>query len=996
MIRIDSGDFALYLLEYFLSHIFSREIVVLAYRVRTAVRRMLLKGTMPLVLTALFTSACGAQQLAAKPLQVSTLAASTGDDWVESTLKRLTLAEKVAQLVFPSTQGSYYAEDSETWRELERLIVSRKVGGLVLSIGDVYEYAVQVNRIQKLADVPLLVAGDFEYGVAMRVPRATAFPRAMAIGATRNARYAYEVGRVTAIEGRALGVQQNYAPTIDVNNNPRNPVINTRSFGDDVSLVSDMGAAFVKGTQDGGMISTVKHFPGHGDTDVDTHLGLVTLNFDKKHFDQVELPPFKAAIKSGAMSVMVGHIAVPAFDTAVGIPATVSSKLTTELLRNELKFDGLIVTDAMRMRGVSAKYGAGEASVLALKAGSDVVLMPTDIDVAIDAIIAAVKRGEISEERIDASVRKLLKAKQWAGLDKNRFVDVDKIAGVVGSREHELLARKVARNAVTVLGNRKEILPLSPTDTRKILDLVIADTEDPRDGRSFHSLLRERRNNVDFAKVDPRSNELEYDSIIESAKGADIILCQLQLTTRSGEMTGFISTRQKSFLSRLASLGKPIVAIAFGNPYVVMDLPKVESYVCAYSSSDVMQEAVAEVLFAEEPAQGKLPITIPGIYKFGDGVEYPKMRLRRGLPEEAGFTKGGLAKVDAIIDQAIRDSSFPGAVLLIAKDGIIVHEKAFGSYDYEPYSKRTDVNTMFDLASVTKVISTTSAMMRLVGEGKLKLEDPVIKYIPKFGQKGKEHITLYNLLVHNSGLVGWRKFYELSKNPQEILDTIFAARLMYKTGDSTIYSDLGLITTGKIVEKVTGTSLDRYVDSVFFKPLGMSGTMFNPPERLWNRVMPTEVDTYWRKTGTAVRGTVHDENAWALGGVAGHAGLFSTAPNLAILLQMELNGGMYGGKRYLNEDIIRQFTTRQSEKSTRGIGWDMKPASRSWAGTLLSTRTFLHTGFTGTSVAADPTRNLIIVLLTNRVYPTRASQKINAVRPQVHDAVVRALNQEQK
>jgi len=955
--------------------------------------QILLRGFLLLLPVIFLAGISQAQQASAKAVSPSPVG---GDAWVESTLKQLSLQEKVSQLIFPSIQGSYYAEDADSWRELERLVANRKVGGLVLSIGDVYEYAVQVNRIQKLADVPLLVAGDFEYGVAMRVPRATAFPRAMAIGATRNSRYAYEIARATAQEGRALGVQQNYAPTIDVNNNPRNPVINTRSFGDDVNLVSEMGAAYVKGTQDGGMISTIKHFPGHGDTDIDTHLGLVTLNFDKKHFDQIELPPFKAAIKSGAMSVMVGHIAVPAFDTGVGIPATVSPKITTDLLRNELKFDGLIVTDAMRMRGVSMKYGAGEASVLALKAGTDIVLMPTDIDVAIDAVVAAVKRGEISEQRIEASVRKLLKAKEWAGLDGNRFVDVARISEVVGSRQNEILAREVARKAVTVLGNKKDILPLSPTDTRKFLDLVVADTEDPKEGRNFHAELRSRRNNIEFAKVDPRSNEEEYDSVVENAKGVDVILFQLQLTTRSGEMTGFVSSKQKNLMVRLASLGKPMIAVAFGNPYVVMDLPKVDAYVCAYSNSDVMQDAVAEVLFAEAPAQGKLPITIPGFYKFGDGVEYPKTRLRRGLPEEVGFTREGLDNVDAIVEQAIRDTAFPGAVLVVAKDGIIVHEKAFGSYEYDPYSKRVDISTMFDLASVTKVISTTSAMMRLVGEGKIKLDDPVVRYIPKFGQHGKEHITVYNLMVHNSGLVGWGKFYEVCKIPQALLDTVFAAPLIYKTGDTTIYSDLGLITTGKIIEKVSGTTLDKFVDSVFFKPLGMSSTMYNPPEKLWNHVMPTEVDNFWRKTGVAVRGTVHDENAWVLGGVSGHAGLFSTAPNLAILLQMELNGGTYGGKRYLRDDILRQFTTRQSEKSTRGIGWDMKPATRSWAGTLLSTKTFLHTGFTGTSVAADPTRNLIIVLLTNRVYPTRESQKINAVRPRVHDAVVRALKQEQK
>lgn len=919
--------------------------------------------------------------------------ADSSGDWIEVTLQHLSLEEKVGQLLFVATPGTYYAEDSDEWKEIVRYATERKIGGFVFSIGDVYEYAVQLNKLQSIVEVPLLIAGDFEYGAAMRVRRSTMFPRAMAIGATRNARYAYEAGRITALEGRAIGVHQNYAPTIDVNNNPRNPVINTRSFGDDVHLVSEMGAAYTRGSQDGGMIATLKHFPGHGDTDVDTHLGLATLSHEKDHYDAIEFPPFTAAIKAGAMSVMVGHIAVPVFDTASGIPASVSPRITTDLLRKKLGFSGLIVTDALRMRGVAARYSPGEAAVLALNAGADVVLMPADIDVAIDAIITAIRRNILTEERLDESVRRILKAKQWAGLDRDRFVDVSKVASVVDTREHRARALEIARKAVTILGNKNSILPLSVVERRKFLDIVISDSEDPRAGRSFHNSLRNRLN-ADIARIDDRSNDLEYDSVVASARRADVLVFQFLLTVRSGEMTGFISRKQKDLVARLAALGKPMIAISFGNPYVMMELPPLEAYVCAYSDAPVMQQAVAEVAFAEEPAVGKLPITIPKFFKFGDGIQYPKTRLRVGEPEEAGFTVEGLKNVDKVIEDAIKDSAFPGATLVIARNGIIVREQGYGSFDYELYSKRVGVNSMFDLASVTKVISTTSAVMRLVGEGKLDLKDPVVKYFPKFGQHGKEHITLYNLLVHNSGLIGWAKFYESSQTPQAILDSIVASQLRYSTGDTTIYSDLGLITVGKIIEKVSGTPLDRFIDSVFFSPLGMTSTMYNPPERLWQRIMPTEVDTFWRKTGKAVRGTVHDENAAVLGGVSGHAGLFSTAPDLAVILQMLLNGGTYGGARYLKEEVIQEFTTRQNLKSSRGIGWDTKASSRSWAGRLLSEKTFLHTGFCGTSVAVDPTRNLIVVFLTNRVHPTRANVKINQVRPRLHEAIVHALKQD--
>lgn len=911
--------------------------------------------------------------------------------WVDSTLSKLTLEEKVGQLVYVWTLGRYYPYDSEHWQELERLATKRKLGGFIFSIGDVYEYPIQLNKLQQLANVPLMIACDLEYGMGMRVRHSTTFPRAMAVGATRNPKFAYEMGRVTAVEARALGVHQNYAPTVDVNVNPKNPVINTRAFGDDVKLVTEMGAAFVKGTQDGGVVATIKHFPGHGDTDVDTHLGLMTLNYKKEHYAHVELPPFEEAIRVGAMSVMVGHISVPAYDSVSGIPATVSSQITTGLLQNQLKFDGLIVTDAMTMRGVSSKYEPGEAAVLSIKAGVDLVLMPGDVDVAIDALVAAVRRGEISEARIDTSVRKSLNVKRWLGLDKNRFVDVDKVGEIINSREHQLLALAIARNAVTVLGNKNEMLPLSKVATKKILDVVISDTEDPSDGKNFHSLLKNRYPNVELIKIDPRSNKLEYEAVLAKAASADMLVCQLHLYTRSGEMTGFIQPEQKELIEKLLQLGKPTVGISFGNPYVVMEFPNIDAYVCTYSDADVMEQAAAEVLFAEEPAKGKLPIAIPGVYKYGDGVEYPKATLREGMPEEVGFSSKELRKVDDVVNAAVKDSSFPGAVLLVAKDGVVVHKKAYGSYDYTLYSKQVDVNTMYDLASVTKVISTTSAIMRLVDEGKLSLNDPITKYIPQFGQNGKEKITIYNLMVHNSGLPAWRRFYDFCSTPQCVLDSVFASPLAYKTGDSTIYSDLGLITIGKVIEKVTGATLDKYVDSVFFKPLGMNNTTFNPPQKLWNHIAPTEVDTFWKKTGVAVRGRVHDENAATLGGVSGHAGLFSTASDLSIMMQMLLNGGTYNGKRYIKEETVKKFIQRQSEQSSRGIGWDTKTSQRSFSGTLTSMKTFLHTGFTGTSVVADPEKNLIIILLTNRVYPTRDNTKIFGARPKVHDAVIRAL-----
>ncbi len=911
--------------------------------------------------------------------------------WATTAFTRMSLEEKVSQMFVVWTPGNYMARDSRDWQELERLTAKRKIGGFVFSLGDVYEYAVQVNRLQGLAPIPLLIAGDFEYGVAMRVRNTTTFPNAMAIGATRNPDHAYAVGRATAREGRALGVHQNYAPTIDINNNPRNPVINTRAYGDDPALVTDMGAAFARGTADGGMIATVKHFPGHGDTDVDSHLGLSVLNFDRSRLDTFELAPYKRILAQGVGSVMIGHLAVPAIDSVSSIPATVSPKITTGLLRNELKFNGLVVSDALQMRGMTANYEPGEAAVLAVKAGIDLVLMPVDPDIAIDAVIAAVRRGEIAESLIDESVMRILKEKERLGLHRNRLIDVDRVADVVGCREHLELARQIARDAVTVLGNGKNVLPLDPQTKMRVLDLVLCERDDPEPGRDFHELLRDRFGSIDYARIDGGSSTCDCDTVVARAQRADLIIIQMHFYTRSGEMTGFVRREHCDAIDKIARLKKPMVAISFGNPYVAMNFPRFETYVCAYANNDVMRQATAEVLFAESPARGKLPITIPGQYRFGEGIAYPATRLRIGTLEEGGFDPTRFAAADAVMNAAVKDSAFPGAQLLVARNGIIVHNASYGAFDYSPYAKRTETRTIFDLASVTKVISTTNAVMRLVDEGKLALSDPVVRYLPAFGQNGKSHVTIYNLMLHNSGLPGWRKFYEFCTTPQCVVDSIMVSRLAYSTGDSMIYSDLGLITMGKVVEKVSGTTLDRFMDSVFYKPLGMTNTMYNPPRSRWSRIAPTEVDVSWQRTGVAVQGRVHDENCAVLGGVSGHAGLFSTASDLAIILQMELNGGTYGGRRYLNDATIRQFITRQSERSSRGIGWDTRAPGRSFTGRLTSSSTFMHTGFTGTSVVVDPEKRLIIVLLTNRVHPTRENMKIAEVRPRVHDAIIGAI-----
>lgn len=915
--------------------------------------------------------------------------------WIESTLRKMTLEEKVGQMVMPWARGFYVSEESDEFDRLSRLVKERKVGGIIFFQGDVFETAYFINKLQSYASIPLLISADFERGVAMRIENTTSFPYIMALGATRDTQLAFEMGKVIAREGRALGVHQNYAPVVDVNNNPMNPIINVRAFGEDPQLVSSLAGAFIRGMHEGKMISTAKHFPGHGDTDVDSHADLPILTFDRGRIEKLELVPFKDAINRGVMSIMIAHLSLPAYDTVKGLPSTLSPNIVTKLLKNDLQFKGLIVTDAMDMRGVTKAYSNSEAAVLAVKAGNDVILMPPNEEVAIDAIIGAVKRGEIPIERIDGSVRKMLGVKAWLGLHKNRYVSLDTIFSVVGAKEHRRLAKEIARKSITLVKNDGGILPLQKFGSLRLMSLVVSDNAVPTTGDRFNSQVRMRYPGLQTVRVDTRSNREEYDSVFKMLKRADLILAPIYVRVRSGQGTIGLQPQQVEFLSRVLKSGKPVVAISFGNPYLLSDMKTVKAYLCAYSDADVAVDAAVEAIFGEIDVGGKLPITIPDLVPYGTGLALKKNQLRVDEPEIAGFDSKKLRKLDDVLKKAIADTAFPGAVVLVAKDGIIVYHKAFGTYDYSPYSRQIDTGTIFDLASVTKVIAATSAVMKLVDEKKIDLDDPVVKYIPRFGQNGKERITIRNLLLHNSGLIGWKRFYETCSTAEQLLDSVYASPLVYRTGDSTIYSDLGFITIGKLVEQVTGTTLDRYVGREFFSPLRMMNTLYNPPESKWNRIAPTEIDTVWRKQKTPVRGKVHDENASVLGGVSGHAGLFSTASDLAVMMQMIMNGGTYAGKRYLKEETIRLFTTRQSERSTRALGWDTRSIEGySSAGSLFSPTSFGHTGFTGTSIWADPTRNLFVILLTNRVYPTRDNKKILRVRPAVHDAVIEALKSE--
>ncbi len=953
--------------------------------------------------------------------------------WVDSTLNSLSLRQRVAQMIVPFTETQYLSHSSPEYLRLVHMVRDEQVGGFVVSLGNIYEQAMLLNSLQKYAKIPLLVSSDYEYGLGMRLLGGVSFPSNMAFGATRDSSLVYEFGRVVGEEARSVGVGQVYAPVSDVNDNPENPIINVRSFGENQHLVARLASAFATGVQSEGAIATAKHFPGHGDTQVDSHIGLPVVNFGYSRLDTMELVPFRADIAAGIKSVMVAHIAFPKLDSQPNVPGTLSPVITTDLLKDSLGFHGLVVTDAMTMQGVTKEFSAADAAIRAVKAGADIVLMPPDNTVAIDAIVNAVKRGEISESVIDNAVRKILEVKSELHLNTERFVNLNEIPQVVGSENHLMLAEQAARRSITIVKNNNDVLPLQFDQPDRVLCLVVSDNGNPMVASYFSQELMKRYKDVRFVQIDPSSNEIDFQNAMDAVTNADIVLIPSFISWSAGLGTVDFPPQVQSFLQKVSASGKPTVMVSFGNPYLLRSVPDVSAYVCAYGNMRVSIQAAVEALFGEINVSGKLPVTIPGAAAYGTGIDIPKTSFRfvTDDPQEAGFTRHGLAKLGSVVNYWIADSAFPGAQLVVAKNGLVAVDKAYGTFDYDPLSRKVKLNTMFDLASLTKVMATTQAAMRLYGEGKLDLNAPVAKYIPQFGVNGKEKVTIKNLMVHDSGLPPdppyhlWHtaaipdtQLHRLLLHPMDFImpdsfgsnwdtahqamwDSLYATPLVYPTGTKESYSDINFLILGKVIEKITGMPLNDYLEKNFYQPLGMTHTMFTPPLSLTQECITEEYDSVAHQY---IQGYVHDENSRSLGGVAGHAGLFSTASNLARLMQMMLNGGVYDGHRYLQDSVIALFTRRQSNLSTRGLGWDTKvsraPGSPTrdipdyWgnsAGKFFSPGSWGHLGYTGTSVWVDPVRHLIVLLMTNRVCPTRLDEKIGRARPRIHDAVIEAL-----
>jgi beta-N-acetylhexosaminidase len=915
---------------------------------------------------------------------------SADSAWVKRKLSRMTLKDKVGQLIGVRVSGKFYNRQSPDFLDLKKEVELNHVGCAILFAGNVYESAVLLNQLQKLSSLPLIVSADFERGVSFRIADTTSFPWTMAIGATGSEEFAYQEGATTAREARALGVHWIFAPVMDVNNNPGNPVINIRSFGEDPHLVARLGSAFIRGARDNGVLTTAKHFPGHGDTATDTHIGLAVVPSDLARLNSIELVPFKAAILAGVDSIMSAHVAVPQVTGEPGMPATLSSKVLTGLLRETIGFKGLIVTDAMEMGGITTRFWTGQAAVRALQAGADMLLLPPDTNVAIQEVVRAVKRGDLSEERINQSVRRVLEAKTKLGLHKQRLINLDRIADLIAAPADQKLAQEMADRSITLLKNDGPLVPLDPLRSQNIFSVVLSSDLDAAPGNIFQSELRRRFPSIRAAAIDPRTPGETVSNVIRTASEADVIICSTLVRVISGKGNVALPENQRLVIDRLIASGKPVLWLAFGNPYLLNLYPQVAAYLCTFSYADVSQIAAARAVSGEIPVVGKTPVSIPGYAGVGDGLQLPKldMTLHVRPPETAGLSQAAFEEVQKLLESYVEAKAFPGAALVVGYKGAIVLDTAAGRLDYTANSPRVNGDTIYDLASLSKAIGTTAAAMMLVESGRLLLTAPVQDYLPEFSGPNKEKVQVQHLLLHCTGLPAFQAFYQQNRGYDQMLNAVYATPLEFEPGERTLYSDLGMILLGEIISRVSGQPLDRILSDRLFGPLGMKSTTYNPPKAWRSRIAPTENDP-WRKR--IVRGEVHDENAFAMGGVAGHAGLFSTAHDLAVFAQTILNRGLYDYRRYWAADTIAKFTLPEGvpEKS-RALGWG-KPSASQWSGAIFSPAAIGHTGFTGTSIWIDPQKKFFMVLLTNRVHPTRKNLQIDEARQKITESIVRAL-----
>ncbi|HMH24493.1 MAG TPA: glycoside hydrolase family 3 N-terminal domain-containing protein [Puia sp.] len=945
------------------------------------------------------------------------------DAWVDSVFKTLTGDQKIAQLMVVRLSSIDHGRVVFFDKQVDSAIRQYDIGGICLFQGGPVTQAGYINYFQRIAQTPVLFCIDAENGVGMRMDSVMGLPRQMMLGATSDPGLIYQYGRLVGEQCKRIGIQVNYAPVVDVNNNPDNPVINDRSFGEDKFKVAQYGVQYMKGMQDVGVMACAKHFPGHGDVSVDSHLDLPVINKNMKQLDSLELYPFRELFRAGVGSVMIAHLYIPAIDNTPNQATSLSTKNVTKLLRKQLHYKGISFTDALEMKGVSKFYPDGEASVQSLIAGNDMLCLPGDIPLSIAKINEAIRDKKLRWKDIDARVKRVLYAKYTYGLAEWKPINTNNLTEDLNEGVKEM-RKRVAENALTVLRNDEPaIFPLYAGKKKKIAYVGMGLTGDNEFSRRMRADY-----NAHVYYFDYSLDSVKATAALELLKDRyDVVVIGLHNSARF-PANDFGISRSAAWLIAELEKRNNVVTMVFGNPYAVKNCCGAKVLIACYEDDEITQGVGADLLNGKFSAAGKLPVSVCDTYKAGDGIVAADRVLPAADPVSLGFDPRRLQKIDSICGEAIARQATPGCVALVIKDGQVAYEKAFG---YMGYDKKEPVykETIYDLASVTKICATTMAVMKLYDEGKLDLQKTLGDYLPWTRGSNKESLKIWDVLLHQAGLKSFIPFYketiDTSKDGiplpgiyaarPDSLHSIRVAENMYirKDWEDTlykrilqsdvgprgkyIYSDNDFIFMGKIVEAITGMSLDEYVKKTYYDPLGMSSAGFRPRERFpLGRMAPTALEPIFRNQ--LIRGDVHDPGSAMFGGVAGHAGLFSDAYDLGLLEQMLLNGGSLNGRTYLKKETIDYFSAYHSEISRRGLGFD-KPekdnAKRKEPYPCLSAspQTFGHTGFTGTCVWVDPKYHLVFIFLSNRVSPQENNPRLSSlsIRGRIQETIYQAM-----
>lgn len=938
--------------------------------------------------------------------------------WVDSVYNSLTTEERIAQLIMIrsfSNMGQQYTDS------IAGVLKKYNIGGVIFFRGTPASQLIMTNHYQQVSKTPVLIATDAEWGLGMRLDSAISYPRQLALGAIENDLLIYEMGLEVGIQLRRIGVHMNFAPVVDVNNNAMNPVINSRSFGETSLFVASKSLAYMKGLQDMGIISVAKHFPGHGDTDKDSHYTLPLFSKSMQEIDSVHLFPFRYLIQNGLMGVMTAHLAVPAIDDNPKAISSLSSLAINKLLKQDLGFEGLVITDGLEMKAIADYVHPDSVEIKALLAGNDILILPVNTPRAIRNIKNALNKGIIPESLLEESCRKVLTYKFRLGLSQRPELPVSNLHAELNSESAQLLNRRLIEATLTIAKNNDSLLPLKRPDTLKIATLEVGSK-----GKAFSDRISYYAKISSFV-MDKSASEVQMKGLLSKLELHDLVMVCIRSTSQDPKEYG-ISKQTRSIVQSLANKTQVVLVLA-GNPYSISlfePVDNISAIMVAYHDTDLSVDLAAQALFGAFQATGELPVSPSVTLKSGDGFNTESLqRLKYGVPEECGIDPAWLRKVDSIALNGIAQNAYPGCRVMAVLEGTVIFDKSYGHHTYDR-KKETKFDDIYDVASITKIAATTLSIMYLHQHGLIDIDQRVSYYLPELQQTNKRNIIIRDLMAHQANLQAWIPFYkklikdnrpdtavfsakytndfsiEVAKDLfmnksyiSRIFDTIASSPLLKK--QSYLYSDLGFYWLKEIVERVSGIPFDVFNATYFYEPLGMYSTVFNAHKYFdMNRIVPTENDKEFRKQ--LLHGYVHDPGASMLGGVAGHGGLFSTANDLAIVMQMLLNGGSYGGIQYFRSNVVAEYTRTQSplNDNRRALGFDKPQLKREKDGPTslsVSNSSFGHSGYTGTYAWADPEVNLVYIFLSNRVHPSASPNILGRlnIRTAIHQVFYDAI-----